>query len=147
MSVDGTIRFPDGSEAPLILPGEQPEPVLSDEVFEEVNTWGREVEELRTLFSRPGPLHDVQVWHLLKDGNWVQRAGTSTGYPLRQIDLTRVEGKSYEEVAELWSEGDEPVERLVNEMVREFRRGVALGAALTLALGLTWAVLDRLWQR
>lgn len=104
---------------------------------------------------------DRSMFHILG------RIGYQT---LRPIDLTQIEGKTYDEVAALPTVAEalnspenvkrrveelvnqrwvadrllpEPEVDMVNEMAREFRRGAALGAGLTLAAGLAWAVWDR----
>ena len=67
----------------------------------------------------------------------LQEARRYVAGALREIDLTRVEGKSYDEVAKMLS---------TSAMCwRSFRRGAALGAAVMLGLGIGWAAADR-WR-
>lgn len=67
----------------------------------------------------------------------LQEARRYVAGALREIDLTRVEGKSYDEVAKMLS---------TSAMCwRSFRQGAALGAAVMLGLGIGWAAAD--WWR
>jgi hypothetical protein len=84
------------------------------------------------------------------------RIGYAAARPVRQVDLRLVEGKSYEEVKEMTRRNqityeDRRAEELQDSLARatwaSFKEGAAVGAALTLGLGIAWAAIDRVWSR
>lgn len=155
MSTDGTIRLPDGTLVPLLLGDTPPEPEPGVDVI------GPDGSVVMTLPERPDVTFsyrdDQEIKAALHDG--VERlreqlaeetasdcggcAGRERPYvaPLREIDLRRVEGKSYEEVVAMLAEED-PV--VVETCWRSFQKGAALGVALVAGVAVVWALLDRL---
>lgn len=68
-------------------------------------------------------------------------------HALRLIDLTRIEGKTRDEVAEMLRARAAEPEEAKMDIAKAFGRGARVGAFATLAVALAWAAADRVWFR